>query len=259
VSRRADLVTFACALSVHAGLAFAITRGPVKERTRPRAPPVLLRFERPRPEAGSSLKAPAAAVPRPSTAPPIRRKIAMRARVAPGPQPSPPPLAPPAAPAPAAPKPVFGVSMASTNEVAAASVPLGSPGGSGARRSGAPTPPAQSSPSDSREDGTGYRPVSELDVGVMPEVDAEACGRAALYPPEAEQSGIEGDVRLRVSLNEKGGVHAVRVLSGLGHGLDRAAMEAIKTRCKFSAAIARDGRPVPFVIESYTFHFQLPR
>jgi protein TonB len=154
---------------------------------------------------------------------------------------------------------VFGVTMASTSEVAAAAVPIGNSGGSGAGRPGAPTPPAHSSSSDGREDGAGYRPVSELDVGVMPEVDAEACGRAAVYPAEAEQSGIEGDVRLRVALNEKGGVHAVRVLSGLGHGLDRAAMEAIKTRCKFSAAIGRAGRPVAFVIESYTFHFQLPR
>ena len=93
----------------------------------------------------------------------------------------------------------------------------------------------------------------------MPEVDTDACGRTVSYPPEAEQAGVEGDVRLRISLTETGRVHAVRVLSGLGHGLDRAAVEAISHRCRFRPAVAKDGHPVPFVIESYTFHFELPR
>jgi protein TonB len=93
----------------------------------------------------------------------------------------------------------------------------------------------------------------------MPEIDTDACGRTISYPDEATQAGIEGDVRLRVSLSPEGRVYAVRVLSGLGHGLDRAAMEALKHRCRFSPAIGRGGKPVAFVIQSYTFHFQLPR
>jgi protein TonB len=97
------------------------------------------------------------------------------------------------------------------------------------------------------------------DVGTLPSVDGEACGRAARYPRDAEENGIEGDVRLRVSLNERGAVSAVRVLSGPGHGLEEAAAEAIRHRCKFSPAIARNGQARAFVIESYTFHFELPR
>jgi TonB family protein len=93
----------------------------------------------------------------------------------------------------------------------------------------------------------------------MPEVDTDACGRTITYPADAEQAGIEGDVRLRIALTESGRVHAVHVLSGLGHGLDRAAVDAITHRCRFSPAVARDGKPVAFVIESYTFHFELPR
>ncbi len=93
----------------------------------------------------------------------------------------------------------------------------------------------------------------------MPEVDTDACGRTIAYPDEATQAGIEGDVRLRVALTPEGHVYAVHVLSGLGHGLDRAATEALKHRCRFSPAIGKAGKPVAFVIQSYTFHFQLPR
>jgi len=96
-------------------------------------------------------------------------------------------------------------------------------------------------------------------VTTMPEIDTEACGRTVAYPPEAAALGIEGAVRLRVELDERGRVVDVKVLSGLGHGLDREAVEALKHRCKFSPAIASDGRPVPFVIDPYVFHFEIPR
>jgi len=97
------------------------------------------------------------------------------------------------------------------------------------------------------------------EIGALPSVDGDACGRAARYPRDAEENGVEGDVRLRVSLNERGAVSGVRVLSGPGHGLEEAAAEAIRHRCKFSPAVARNGQALAFVIESYTFHFELPR
>jgi len=93
----------------------------------------------------------------------------------------------------------------------------------------------------------------------MPEIDTDACGRTIVYPPEAEQAGVEGDVRLRVTLSSEGHVDNVRVLTGLGHGLDREAIEALRHRCRFSPAIGKSGKPVAFVIQSYTFHFELPR
>ena len=98
-----------------------------------------------------------------------------------------------------------------------------------------------------------------LAIKTMPEVDTDACGRSISYPPEAERAGVEGKVRLRVALDARGRVSSARVLRGLGHGLDEAAVEALTHRCRFTPAIATDGRLVPFVIESYSFSFELPR
>jgi protein TonB len=104
-----------------------------------------------------------------------------------------------------------------------------------------------------------YKPVSELYVKTMPDIDSEACGKSVTYPAEAEQLNIEGEVILRVELDEKGHVHGLKVLKGLGHGLDEAAMQALKHKCRFSPAIATDGKPVPYVIQSYKFTFQIER
>jgi TonB family protein len=104
-----------------------------------------------------------------------------------------------------------------------------------------------------------YSPVSELYIKTEPEVDAEACGRTVQYPAEAEQLGIEGDVKFRIELDEKGQVHGLKVLSGLGHGLDEAASYALKHKCHFSPAVATDGKPVAFVIRQYVFHFEIQR
>jgi TonB family protein len=144
--------------------------------------------------------------------------------------------------------------MSSTDATSAMNVPSGQPGGTGSSSAATGSPHAPGG-----GDGTGYKPASARDVGSMPEVDTDACGRAAVYPREAERSGTEGDVRLRVALTEEGKVHDVRVLTSLGHGFDAAAVDAIKHRCKFKPAVSRDGQPVAFVIQSYTFHFELPR
>jgi protein TonB len=108
--------------------------------------------------------------------------------------------------------------------------------------------------------GRGARgPVSDLDVGRLPDVDTEACGRSVKYPREAEALGIEGDVLLRVELDDTGRVADVRVLKGLGHGLDQAAAAALRQTCRFTAALDKNGARVPYVIQKYTFHFELPK
>jgi outer membrane biosynthesis protein TonB len=62
-----------------------------------------------------------------------------------------------------------------------------------------------------------------------------------------------------VAIDERGHVSDVKVISGLGHGLDEAAVSAIRSaQCQFTPALANDGRAVPYVIKRYTFQFQLP-
>jgi TonB family protein len=107
--------------------------------------------------------------------------------------------------------------------------------------------------------GSGARSPGPLSLRSLPEINTDACGRSAAYPKEAQNLGIEGDVKLRITLDERGAVQEVRVLSGLGHGLDREAVNAIRLKCKFTPAIGGDGRPVPYVIDPYVFHFEIPR
>jgi protein TonB len=62
------------------------------------------------------------------------------------------------------------------------------------------------------------------------------------YTDDARAAGIEGRVRVEVSLDETGHVLSARVVSGLGHGLDESAIDAAK-RMAFASA-TRCGKSV---------------
>jgi protein TonB len=256
VSRRVDVITVGLALTVHAAFAATLIRRAAHQAPRR---PIEVEFKRTPPPPAEPPKAAAATPPAAPKPPAIRHHLAMRSPTPPARAPEPAPAAHARTPARVPMPPVFGVAMSSVSEVGGSvAVPIGGttnadPAGprAGAR---APAGAPSGAPGDH-----GYAPASELDVKTMPDVDADACGRTVSYPPEAEREGVEGDVRLRVSLDDTGHVHGVHVLSGLGHGLDQAAVEAIKHRCRFTPALSRDGRAVAFVIQSYTFHFELPR
>jgi TonB family protein len=75
----------------------------------------------------------------------------------------------------------------------------------------------------------------------------------AVYPPEAEQLGIEGKVKLRLGIDRLGRVRWARVIKSAGYGLDEAATQAL-SRSKFKPARTCDGRSVDQVIPwIYTF------
>jgi periplasmic protein TonB len=245
---RTDLITGAIALTVHAGIAYALVRVPpraAKTRTT-----VEVEFRKAKPPPRKEPPPPTPATP----APPLRREAARPSLAAA------PAVEPKArAPEPAA-RPVYGVSLDSLGDASGPgiAVPVGNTpalSAHGLPRPKGPVlplpPPAPPKPK--------FQPVSELRVKSKPVIDAVACGRSVVYPPEAQRLGLEGEVRLRVSLDESGRVVEVKVVSGLGHGLDEAAVNAIKNRCRFTPAFATDGKPVPFVIPAYVFRFELPR
>ncbi|MEY4577319.1 MAG: hypothetical protein RL701_2022, partial [Pseudomonadota bacterium] len=61
------------------------------------------------------------------------------------------------------------------------------------------------------------------------------------YTEEARRAGVEGRVVLELTVDENGVVTAARVIDGLGHGLDEAAVAAAKNM-RFAAA-SDGGRP----------------
>jgi protein TonB len=64
----------------------------------------------------------------------------------------------------------------------------------------------------------------------------------AKYTKDARQAEIEGLVRIEVTVDEGGRVIAARLLSGLGYGLDEAALDAAR-KCVFEPATLC-GKPV---------------
>jgi protein TonB len=241
-----DMIAVVIALAAHAGIAYAMAHVPEKPPHRPSWVEVDVRKKVPPPP------------PPPKLEPPPPPKVVEKKKIVP-PPPPPPNAKPPEEPPKEPPKPVFGASMSSTTEAdSSVSVPVGnttmidpakSAKGPVVPLPAAPPPPPKPS----------YAPVSELYIKKMPDIDSEACGRSIQYPAEAEQLGIEGDVKLRVELDDKGKVHGIKVISGLGHGLDQAAVYALTHKCKFTPAVATDGKPVSYVIPSYVFHFEIPR
>ncbi len=197
---------------------------------------------------------PVAATPPPPEPPkpePKPVKLAKRPKPAPDlapPKPDEPPKPPPEKVVPR----VFGAHLSGETSADGVSVPEGNTLNADPNRprpkeipqappsTGAPAPPGPPA----------FIPVDESELASFPEVADEV---KAPYPTEAEAQQIEGTVAVRVEINTDGSVHGARVLKGLGHGLDEAAVKALK-RFKFKPARDRGGRAVPAVIVwKYTF------
>ena len=67
------------------------------------------------------------------------------------------------------------------------------------------------------------------------------------YSSEARQANVEGVVKLEITVDETGRVTQVRVIKGLGFGLDEAAVTAAK-QWSFKPA-TRCGRAVSYVVK----------
>jgi protein TonB len=170
-------------------------------------------------------------VPRP-------RRVASLPRPRPVPRAEPPP--PPDQPPPEKPVPqVVGLTMSSTSTAGTLSAPVGN------TNMGQVGPKAQAP--EAVKSGGGLTPMAEVDSGPVPLDEVRIP-----YPPQARQDGIEGTVTLMIVVDEAGKVTRAKVLGGPGHGLNEAALSAIR-RFRFKPA-QREGKPVSVETRfAYTF------
>ena len=76
----------------------------------------------------------------------------------------------------------------------------------------------------------------------------------AQYPEAARNARIEGPIVLDLLINAEGAVVDVKVVSGLGYGLDEAAVNAIKL-FEFEPARVQDQKVAVKI--RYTYRFEL--
>jgi periplasmic protein TonB len=89
--------------------------------------------------------------------------------------------------------------------------------------------------------GGAYRPGSDIDPpSILHEVKPD-------YTEEARRKGLEGDVVMEIVVRSNGSVGNVRVLQGLGLGLDQRAIDAVR-QWRFSPA-KRRGQVVDVLVE----------
>jgi len=79
-------------------------------------------------------------------------------------------------------------------------------------------------------------------------------GVAPSYPEAARAAGIEGDVRLELVVSTSGAVESARVVRGVGHGLDEAAVQAVR---QFRFAPATRERRAVRVRMGWSMQFRL--
>ena len=197
--------------------------------------------------------------PKPPEPPPPEppKKITKRQpKPAEAPKPStPPPPNPPAEP----PKPVFGIDPSQTGgqgiSVATGNTTMADPSKRPKVTEIPPLPPS------SAPGGAEYRPVAEENLAKLPEMDSDDCGpsmKEKWSRSETHAQGLEGKVIMRVELDERGKVRAIKKLKGISPEVDNIAIGFLRfdPRCRFKPAMGKDGKPVPFVIERYVVTFE---
>ena len=203
------------------------------------APPPL----EPQPEAEPAKASEPAPPPQPVPRAHSRARVTAPEVRAARPTEAPPPDQTPVAGNPAGASPVFGVTMESTSQ--AGSGPAMRVGNTARPQGGAAT---------SREGGGtpkgAIEPVPAYEVSTMPLPQGRCAGK---YTDEARAAAVEGTVILDLVVDENGRTREIHVVSGLGHGLTEAAVEALKA-CRFSPG-EKDGVPVPVRLRGFKIRF----
>lgn len=153
-----------------------------------------------------------------------------------------PPIVAPVVSAPAEPRTQTGsLDPAATPSASQGSGVGGGAGSGSGTGTGEGTGPGIGPGSGGGTGGGPYRPGSGV---VAPEVTYEV---KPDYTEEARRRGVSGEVVLEIIVRSDGRVGNVRLLRGLGHGLDQRAIDAVR-QWRFSPA-RRLGTPVDVLVE----------
>jgi TonB family protein len=99
--------------------------------------------------------------------------------------------------------------------------------------------------------------IATIKTRAMPRGDYGYFDAGKDYPSEARALGIEGAIRVRLVVDERGKVKSQMLLNRLGHGLDELALKRA-AEIEFEPARDTDDRPVTSVVV-WTFTMTLPR
>ena len=164
--------------------------------------------------------------------PPTRER---RATAAPAPAAAPPPVEAPPAQQAAADLPDFGLALSGGVDGTGIALPIGNNGRGGSH-----------TPQNSKAAPKRLLPLAAAAPGIDP-CDEPPAKPKHLRGPQpagteaARAAGIEGKVRVQLTVDESGRVVDVKLLQGLGYGLDEAALAAAR-QAEFEPAV-RCGKP----------------
>jgi len=237
------------------GDALVVTHPFVPDKPAPHVELVDVEIPEPPPPPPPPAAAPPAPAPVPTAPAPVQKVRASAPRPAAPPPPAETP--PPSTPAPAEPGGDPVVHMDNLGPDATGQVPVavgrpttghigkgGSGGGTGA---GSGSGSAEVAPMS----------VAAIKKRAMPHGDYGYIDAGKEYPAEAKQLGIEGPVRVRLVVDDRGKVTSAVLLNRLGHGLDELALRKAK-EIEFEPARDTDDHPVASVVV-WTFHMTLPK
>lgn len=221
-------VFISVSLGAHVAVAFGIDNIDAKQ-TRVATAIEIAETKRPPKKAPPPL--PAKVDPPKKPEPPARERRAAAAKPAEAPPPEAPP---PTATAPIADLPDFGLSLSGGIDGTGVALPGGG-NGRGPRAAGpaAKTAPRKLAAVDSALAGD---PCQEPAAKPKPRSVPQPLGTEA-----ARAAGVEGKVRVELTVDESGRVSDVKLLQGLGYGLDEAALAAAR-RAEFEPGL-RCGKP----------------
>jgi protein TonB len=218
-------------------------------------PPIEVKFEPPPPEPE----------PEPEPEPPAPEPVVEVKPVTPPKTNKPPPEAPKETPPPSEPPPlVFGIALDGGTEGPGMEIPEGNTLGIDPTKSEKPNGPIK--PLTGVPGGVPGGVITETKPAAPKEVSAAevttkpkqlGCDESTTkeYPQAAREAGIEGKISVEMLIDEKGKVTEVKVLKGLGYGLDELAIARAKT-CSFEPA-TKDGKAVVFRLKGFPVIMQI--